>query len=209
MIAANNFFAHWVKGISIRRYGSDKELPPTFSLYEIYQYSNSMLKHLPSDALKAVAKTLLYDKIPVYYADTGIDQRNHNVNGIDLTGLNAAGQANKKAAYAKDLNIDQRIAKFQNLLKNEHIYRIPLKYFCSIGKINFPTKIDYRIKPFSQTNMKKLFESRKLLAAGTALPAAETQVIFTRARFTQYEQVLIDKNLRQYLETIMVSNKIL
>ena len=170
---------------------------------------DSMLKHLPSDALKRVAKTLLYDQIPVYYADTGIDQRNHNVNGIDLTGFNAAGQANKKAAYAKDLNIDQRIAIFRNLLKNEHIYRILLKYFCSIGMINFPTKTDYRIKLFFQTNMNKLFESRKLLAAGTALTAAETQVIFTRARFIQCEQILIDKNWRQYLETIKVSKKIL
>ena len=52
--------------------------------------------------------------------------------------------------------------------------------------------------------MNKLFESRKLLAAGTALPAAETQVIFTRARFIQCEQILIDKNWRQYLETIKV-----
>ena len=65
--------------------------------------SDSMLKHLPSDALKIIAKTLLYDKTPVYYAHTGIDRRNNNSNGIDLTGLNAAGQANKKAPYAKDL----------------------------------------------------------------------------------------------------------
>ena len=73
MITVNNFFAHLVKEISITRYGSDKELPPTFPPYEMYQYSDSMLKHLPSDALKTIAKTLLYDKTPVYYADTGID----------------------------------------------------------------------------------------------------------------------------------------
>ena len=73
LITVNNIFAHWVKEISITRYGSDKELPPTFSPYEMYQYSDSMLKHLPSDALKTIAKTLLYDKTPVHYADTGID----------------------------------------------------------------------------------------------------------------------------------------
>ena len=38
LITVNNFFAHWVKEINITRYGSDKELPPTFSPYEIYQY---------------------------------------------------------------------------------------------------------------------------------------------------------------------------
>ena len=29
------------------KYGNDKQLIPTFSPYEIYQYSDSMLKQLP------------------------------------------------------------------------------------------------------------------------------------------------------------------
>ena len=49
-----------MKEISITKYGSDKELIPTFSPYEIYQYSDSMLKHLPKDTLKKIEKTLLY-----------------------------------------------------------------------------------------------------------------------------------------------------
>ena len=57
--------------------------------------------------------------------------------------------------------------------------------------------------------MNKLFESKKLLAAGVALPSADAQIIFTKAPFIQYEQMLLDKNFRQYLETIMVSKKIL
>ena len=36
LITANNFFAHWVKEISITKYLSDKELPPTFSPWERY-----------------------------------------------------------------------------------------------------------------------------------------------------------------------------
>ena len=47
LITVNNFFAHWVKEISITKYGSDKELPPTFSPWKVYQYSDQMLKHLP------------------------------------------------------------------------------------------------------------------------------------------------------------------
>ena len=35
LITVNNFFAHWVKEISITRYGSDKELPPIFSPWKI------------------------------------------------------------------------------------------------------------------------------------------------------------------------------
>ena len=30
LITVNNFFAYWIKEISITKYGSDKELPPKF-----------------------------------------------------------------------------------------------------------------------------------------------------------------------------------
>ena len=121
LTTVNNFFAHRVKEISITKYYSDKELPPTFSPWKIYQYSDGILKYLPSDSLKTISKTLLYDKQPVYYTDTTYDRRNHNAAGTDLTGLNAAAQAAKKPAQAKDLKIDQRIANFQGLLKNGRI----------------------------------------------------------------------------------------
>ena len=98
---------------------------------------------------------------------------------------------------------------FKNQLKNEFLYRIPLRYFSDIGKINFPTKVDYRIKLFLETNMEKLFESRKVLAANATIPEVDTEIIFTRAPFIQYEQILLHKNFRQHLETIMVSKKIL
>ena len=86
---------------------------------------------------------------------------------------------------------------------------MPLKYFSDIGKMNFPTKIDYRIKLFLETNMKKLFKSRNVIAANTAIPDVDEEILFTRAPFFQYEQILLDKNIRQHLETIMVSKKIL
>ena len=58
--------------------------------------------------------------------------------------------------------------------------------------------------------MNKLFESRKVLASTTtAAPSADTKIILTRAAFVQYEQILLDKNFRQHLETIMVSKKII
>ena len=60
-----------------------------------------------------------------------------------------------------------------------------------------------------ETERKKLFEPRKVLAAGTAIPAPDAKIIFTKAPFIQYEQILLDKNFRQYLETIMVSKTIL
>ena len=57
--------------------------------------------------------------------------------------------------------------------------------------------------------MNKLFESRKVLASTTTtIPSAETEIIFTKVPFIQYEQILLDTNFRQHLETIMVSKKI-
>ena len=56
LITVNNSFAHLIKEVSITKYGSDKELIPTFSPYEIYQYSDSLMKHLPKDSLKKTRK---------------------------------------------------------------------------------------------------------------------------------------------------------
>ena len=64
-----------------------------------------MLKHLPSDTLKTIAKTLLYDKQLVYFAQIQYDRRNYNATSVDVTGLNTANAAAKKAAHAKDLRI--------------------------------------------------------------------------------------------------------
>ena len=163
MIPVNNFFAHFVNEISITNCGSDKELIPTFSAYETYQYADSMLKHLSEKALKIIEKTHLYSKKPVYYTDVSIDRRIHNGDGIATTGLTADQITTLKKNYAKDLNLDDRIAKFKNI-KNEHVYRIPLRYFTDLGKINFPAKIDYRVKLHLEKEGKKLFESRKVLA---------------------------------------------
>ena len=150
----------------------------------------------------------MYSKSPVYYTDVNIDRRNHNGDGLATAGLTAAQITTLKKNYAKDINIDDRITKFQNILKTEHVYRIPLRYFTDLGKINFPTKIDYRIKLHLETEMKKLSESRMVLAAGTATPAPDAKIIFAKAPFIHYEQILLDKNFRQYLDTIMVSKKI-
>ena len=113
LITVNNFFAHWVKEISIAKYGSDKELPPTFSPWEVYQYCDQMLKHLPSDALKTLQKTHLYSKKPVYFASELYDRRNHNSAGVTLTGLNAVQQLERKKACQR-LKYNERISLFQN-----------------------------------------------------------------------------------------------
>ena len=56
LITVNNFFAHLIKEISVTKYGNSKQLIPTLSPYEIYQYSDSMLKHLPKKLLDKIKK---------------------------------------------------------------------------------------------------------------------------------------------------------
>ena len=162
MIPVNSFFAHFVKEINVTKYGSNKELIPTFSHYETYQYADSMLKHLLEKTLKTIKNTYLYSKKPVYYTDTGIDRRIHNGHGMVATSLTAAQIDTKKKKYAKDLNIDDCKAKFKDVIKIEYVYRIPLHYFTDLCKINFPIKIHYRVKLHLEKEMKILFESRKV-----------------------------------------------
>ena len=145
----------------------------------------------------------------MYFASKTYDRKNFNGANISFTGLNATQITAAKKLHAEDLNIDERISLFQNQLKNEYVYRISLGYFSDIGKINFPTKIDDRIKLFLETKMEKLFESRKSLAVNATIPAVDAEIIFTKVPFVQYEKILLDKNFRQHLETIMVSKKIL
>ena len=73
-----------------------------------------MLKHLPKDSFKKIQNTLLYDNTAVYYNKTTIDRRTYNSNtAIDIT----------------DLNINERLQKLKNQLKNEYVYRIPLRFY--------------------------------------------------------------------------------
>ena len=58
--------------------------------------------------------------------------------------------------------------------------------------------------------MTKFSQLRKVLSASTtSAPAPDAEILFTRAPFIQYEQILLDKNFRQHLETIMLSKKII
>ena len=46
LMTLNSFFAHFVKGIDIRRYGNDIRILPTNNTVDIYRYSDAMLKHM-------------------------------------------------------------------------------------------------------------------------------------------------------------------
>ena len=72
--------------------------------------------------------------------------------------------------------------------------------------MNFPVKIDLKIRCTLETNTRKLFETNKRV---TNIGAPNAQIILTKASFWQYEQSLLPKNFRRYLKTIMLSSEIL
>ena len=129
LITANNLFYHLVKEISVTKYGSDKDLIPTFFHYEVCQYSDSMLNYLPKDTLGKIEKALFYSKKAVYFNKTSLSRKLHHSAGEKKTA--------EKRINATDLNIQGRITKFHDILRGDHVYSVPLKYFTDIGKINF------------------------------------------------------------------------
>ena len=194
-------------------------MTPTTAPQEIYQYSDAMLKHLPTKSLKIIENDLLYSKeeLMVPYK---LDRRFHGM----------VKDANNRVIHnvtRSDGNFRDREAKFRNQLKDKYAYRIPLKYICDIGKINFPTKIDMEIRLTLETDMKKLFESDKnrmgnpktgQLATCTdpndfepdaIPPTPDVEIVLLKAPMIQYKQLTLDTNFRQYLETILFSAKVL
>ena len=113
---------------------------------------------------------------------------------------------NNNQAFRNDDNLEDHEDKFANQIDSKYVYRIPLKYLCDLGKINFPTKIDLKIHFALQINMKQLFESKKKV---NNIGTPDAQIVFARAPYLQYGQILLTKNFRQYLETSMLSSKVL
>ena len=113
---------------------------------------------------------------------------------------------NDNEVYRTDDNLEDGQDKFDAQIDAKYVYRVPLKYFCDLGKISFPTRTDLKIRCTLQTEMKKLFQSNKKVN-GIGVP--DDQIVFARAPFIQYLQILHTKHFRQYLETIMLSSKVL
>ena len=52
--------------------------------------------------------------------------------------------------------------------------------------------------------MENIFESKERVMV---IGVPDAKIIFTKVPFIQYERFLLDKNVRQYIETIMISKK--
>ena len=202
MITVNNFFAHWIKEIDIKKLGDDQPILPTINTVEIYRYSDQILKHLPSDDLEMIENDLLYSKKKVKIPAAGGDRRKK------FTRAAAGNVAAEPVANRTDENLSQRIEKFGNQIGDDYIYRIPLKFISELGFVNQPVKFDTKWKIFFEGEMSKLFESNAQLAtAATAIPQPDAQIILTAAPYLLYHQFNLEDTYRTYLEGALVSSR--
>ena len=65
LITINNFFAHWLKEVDIKRYPDNIRTLLANNIVDIYRYSENILKYLPAKALDTIKETLLYNKTKV------------------------------------------------------------------------------------------------------------------------------------------------
>ena len=142
---------------------------------------------MPEKSLKTIEELLLYIKKRLSYTGN-LDRR---LNNSDTPG------------DITDANIDNRITKFVDAVNNEKVYRIPLRYFCNLGKINYPVKINLKITCLLETDIFEL--KKKSAVVGTP----DAKIIFTNAPHIQCKQFKLNNNCRQYIKTIVSSSKVL
>ena len=197
MIPVNNFFAHWIKDVTVKRNGDDIAVLPVSTTLETYRYSESMLKHLPDDVLTTFQHELLYSKKKVICkgnaANSCSDRRNH---------IAAAARDSNT-----DDNIDNRIAKFNsdNELSEIKVCRIPLRYLVDLGLVNMPTAFNTKIFIHLEQTLSKLFESKAKLpntatGAAAALPTTQpdANIYFSSMPYLQYAQIKLNDTFNKY-----------
>ena len=116
---------------------------------DVYRNSDELLKHTSNDALKTIGNDLLDNKKKVVIEGNDNDRRAH------YTTTNAT------AGNRTDENLTERITKIQDQLKEEYVYRIPLKYLCDLGLVKQCFKFNTKYILTLKTDMRKLFETNR------------------------------------------------
>ena len=193
----NNFFAHWIKEIDIKRLGDDTPILPTSNTVEIYKYSDGILKHIPAEALKVIQNDLLYSRKKVKLPSGEERRKKHTPNNGDAT-------------ERTDDNLDERIKNFNTQLKTTYYYRIPLQYICDLGYVNTPIKFNTKWRLTFETNTAKLFESKANLASDATYPTSfDAKIILESTPYLLYHQFELEDTYRAYFEGAMISNQVL
>ena len=208
MIPVNNFFAHWIKDVTVKRYGDNIAVLLINTTLDTYRYSESMLKHMPEKALATFQKELLYSQKKVII-------RGNNANSLSERRNHIAAAANN--SY-KDDNIDDRIAKFNqnNALSTVKTYRIPLRYLVDLGLVNLPTAFDTKFIFHLEQKLGKLFESKARLPNKTSGVAADlpttdpdANIYFNSTPYIQHEIFKLNDTFDAYLRKTLQSKRVL
>ena len=144
---------------------------------------------MPKEALSAIENDLLYCKDKVI-----------------LRGGRDRGQNHTTAADAPkgtDANLTKRIEKFQDQLKNEYVYRTPIKFLCNLGHVNQCIKFNTKFTLILETEINKLFKTSA--QNENHLVNVDAEIIITSAPYIQYEQIQLDSTFRAYLENTIIS----
>ena len=88
---------------------------------------------------------------------------------------------NATAPYKTDENLTERIEKFQEQIKSEFAYIIPLKFLCALGLVNQCFDFNTKYILTLETNMQRLFETNVNQAADALPRTFDTEIIFTSA----------------------------
>ena len=105
-----------------------------------------------------------------------------------------------------DDNIDDRIDKFSNVINTSRTYKIPLRYFCDLGKISFPVRINFKIRCNLEIDIKNLFEINKKNNSHRRVRRVNN---FPKSCIYSVQTISLAKNFKKYLETISISTKML
>ena len=100
---------------------------------------------MPKDESKLIENDLLYSKKKVVIYGNDNDRRAN----YTTTNGTAGNRPNE--------NLTERIEKFQDQLKEEYVYRIPLKYLCDLGLVNHCFKFNTKYILTLETDMETLF----------------------------------------------------
>ena len=108
-----------------------------------------------------------------------------------------------------DDNINERIQKFQNQLKNVYWYRILLKHMCDLGLVNMLIKLNTKWCLNFETNMQKLLESKMNQVANELPNTVDAKIIIDSMLYLLYYQFDLDDVHRTFFESAMVSENLL
>ena len=101
---------------------------------------------MPKEDFTTMKNNLLYFKEKVILADERDMGLNNVANAVD-------------APKRTDGNLTKRMEKFQDQLENERVYRILLKFMCSLGLVNHCVKFYTKFTLMLKTKMNKLVET--------------------------------------------------